>query len=119
MSAVRKIYPISLICFALLPLGTASSLGAQNEPKTDESQQESEPKKDKEQGKKEETKSRYSQTPPSQSVHVSLRVVSTRALLRSQVSAGRQKRTIYLCSECLGSIDVYLLNDLFRRSIGR
>jgi hypothetical protein len=57
VSAVRKIYPISLICFALLPFGTASSLPAQNEPKTDESQQESEPKKDKEQGKIEEAKS--------------------------------------------------------------
>jgi hypothetical protein len=56
-ATIRKIYPTSLICLALLLFGIATSLRAQDEPKQDEPQQQGEPKQDKEQGKNEDTKS--------------------------------------------------------------
>src|ERR1700693_6047222 len=49
---IPKMDLVALICLALLLLGTATSLRAQEEPKQDESQQESEAKQDKKQGKK-------------------------------------------------------------------
>src|ERR1700730_12524233 len=54
---IRKIHSVSLICLAIVFLGTGTSLRAQTERKQDQPQPEGEPKKDKEQGKKEETKS--------------------------------------------------------------
>lgn len=55
--SIRQICPFSLICLAILLLGTTSSLRAQDEPKQDEPQQQGESKEDNQQGKKEETKS--------------------------------------------------------------
>src|ERR1700680_4085025 len=40
---VRKMYPISLICLAILLFGPASPMRTQDTPKPDESQQDSEP----------------------------------------------------------------------------
>ncbi len=54
---IRRRYPISVICSAILLFATACALRAQDEAKPDEPQQESESKQDKEPGKKEETKS--------------------------------------------------------------
>ena len=60
---IRKIYSISLICFAILLFVTAGSLRAQNEPKQDEPQREGAPKQDKEQEKKEEKRKKGGPTP--------------------------------------------------------